>query len=362
MNKNANILITWNTYILKEIVKTLSCFVCGLYLFYVLFDIMAHLKQITQAHSSIKTWLLYYMCGFSKRFDILLAFSMLLTTIRILLKHQSHNEFVAMLAGGVSFRKLMRPFLLICAVSVGLVLANYEWFLPYALQKVEYIEMANFKKISQVQDVPYTKEILLNDGTKIFYHSYDPITKSFQDVYWICSADEIYHMKSLSSIEQNPVGKMSDKIIRQSDGKMTITESLDERICSDMHFDDQSLKNSITPPEQQSLSQLFRQLPLGSFSSSLKVLDIKSYFYYKALFPLLCVLAFIAPCPKCLGFRRHIPAFMIYLLGIAFLFCFLLLLQATLTISKSHMVNPMLLIFTPWTIALYYFAKKYARL
>lgn len=92
-----------------------------------------------------------------------------------------------------------------------------------------------------------------------------------------------------------------------------------------------------------------------------RAIDIRSFLLYKLTFPLLCLLATLAPMPYCLSFRRDMPHFMIYLLSLGALFCFFLLLQVALVLAKSHVVSPMIAIGLPWLLASLFVGKNSTR-
>jgi len=129
-------------------------------------------------------------------------------------------------------------------------------------------------------------------------------------------------------------------------------------IFSDLQFNKEVMKNSILPPRELSLTQLFSQLSLYSSSSSFRASELKATLYSKLFFPLICIFAFLAPAPFCIRFRRGGTALPIYLLSIAALFSFNVLQEAVFVIAKSELIMPALAIGLPWLIATFFLRKK----
>jgi lipopolysaccharide export system permease protein len=310
---------------------------------------MAHLGSMTLSFASLQGWFEYYLATFAKRLDILLPFSILIATIRTLMNLQQRGELVAMLASGISKKTLLTPFLVVAVSSMIILYANYQWFMPEALQHIE-----TFKDDVEKSE---PKEIMLSDGSKLIYSSYDRKTKTFQDIFWIRSADELFHMKSLDASSTPPQGAWVDHVKRSSSGQLVKVFSKESAPLTELHFDSKTLKNSVIPINEQSLSQLAYQAILYFNSTSTKASEISATLCYKLTFPFMALLAFLAPAPFCLRFTRSTPLLMIYLIAISGLFSFNVLLQAAFVLGKSGVVAPYLAVGIPWA-AVFYFLKR----
>lgn len=351
----------WKRYFFKEILRTFSFLLFGFFALYIVLDLMAHLKDIRAGSTSFSTWILYYLCTFSRRLDVFIPFTVLIGTIRILINLQARNELVALLACGVPMRTLLQPFFVSACIAAGILYANFEWALPFAQPRALFIQENDFGK-KQIEDLTSPiHEVLLKDASRMFYRRYNPITHQFHDVFWIASLNKIYHMKTLTCEAQHPTGSMVDLLARDKNGNLRQVQSETTAVLHEMQFDEESLKNSIMNPRDVSLSTLFSQMYLYGQSMSERATDIRSNFIYKVTFPLLALLAFMAPASYCLVFRRQIPYFMIYLVSIGGLFCFFLLVQVALILAKSQVVSPLVAFGVPWTCAFIGFGKDYLR-
>lgn len=352
----------WKRYFFKEYFITVFSFLLGIYALYVLVDVMAHLKSVANKHTTFQTWVEFYLATFSKRLDVLLSFSCLIGAIRTLTQLQSRGELVALLASGISKKTLLTPFLIVSMCCSLLLYANYQWALPSAIPKIESIVETRFGKDELEKEKTTLNEVMLSDGSKIIYSSYHPEKKLFSNVFWVRSVDSIFHIKTLSLEGKTPVGKWVDHIVRSSTGTLENILSQESYEFTEMLFTLESLKNSMIPANEQSLIQLFRESILYHNSSSPKAAEITTMLFYKLTLPLMCILAFIAPAPFCLRFSRSMPILMIYLIAIASLFCYGLVLQSFFVLGKNQVIAPILAIGLPWAAVGYFFGKKYVEI
>ncbi len=341
----------WKRYFYKEIIRTYCFFLFGFFALYVAIDLMTHLKDLRAGKTSFSVWVSYYLCTFSRRLDVLLPFTVLLGTIRILLNLQARNELVALLVSGLSLKTLFRPFIVAACCASALLYVNFQFFLPLAQPKALAIQENDFGKTKILDKESSIREVLLKDATRMYYRDYNPILHQFSDVFWIVSLDKVYHMKTLNCLDGPPVGRHVDLIVREPSGKMVKESSVFQHTFTNMQFDEESLENSVQVPKDQSIFTLISQARLYGKSQSDRAIDVRSFLVYKLTFPLICLLAALAPASYCLSFRRDMPQFMIYLLSIGGLFCFFLLLQVAFVLAKSHVVSPLVALGLPWVIA-----------
>ena len=350
----------WQRYFYKEIITTFVLLLFSFYSLYVILDVMAHMKDIREGHTSIRTWIVFYLCTFSRRLDVLLPFVVLIGTIRVLLYFRSQNTLVSLLTGGLSLRQLLKPFLVVSLAISAILYVNFQWILPTAQPKAQFIQENSFSKKSFSDDQTTFRECVLQDGSKILYRAYDPTSKSFYDVFWVSSIDKIYHMKCLACYLQVPYGKMVDLIVRLPNGRMQKSESFVERSFPEMNFDEEALKRSIISPKDQSLSQLFSQV-LHLDMSTERNHEALTHFAFKMTYPFLILVAFMAIPPFCIRFTRTNAPFMIYLIAISSLFCFLLLLQVFFVLAKTHTVPVSIAFTVPWLLVFFVTGRRYVR-
>ncbi|MBS0636717.1 MAG: LptF/LptG family permease [Verrucomicrobia bacterium] len=341
----------WKKYFYSEIFKTFAFLLFGFFALYITIDLMAHLKDLRSGSTSFMVWITYYLCTFSRRLDVLVPFALLIGTIRILLGLQARNELVALLVSGVPMKTLLQPFIVAAASASLLLYVNFELFLPFAQPKALSIQENDFGKKVQDESEAHVQELILHDASRLFYSSYNPILRQFRDVFWIVNIDKVYHIKTLNCLHECPRGFNVDLITRDASGKMQKEKSFSEVAFNTMLFDEESFKQSIQQPKDQSISTLWHQVNLYNESTSDRAIDLRSWLLYKLTFPLICLFASLAPIAYCISFRRDLPYFMIYLLSLSALFCFFLLLQVALVLAKSHIVSPAIALGLPWILA-----------
>lgn len=351
----------WERYFYKEICKTFTFLLFGFFALYVAIDMMTHLKDIRAGSTSLLVWINYYICTFSRRLDVLIPFTVLIGTIRLLLQFHARNELVALLVCGLPMKTLLRPFLVAASCMALLLYANFQFFLPATQPKALSIQENDFSKSMRGKRMQPVREVLLKDASRMFYKSYNSTTKEFLDVFWVASLDKVYHMKMLRSDNDRLIGVGVDLIVRDASGKMKKEGYYAEYPFKNMQFDDESLRQSIQLPRDQSITTLISQLSLYGQSISERAVDVRSFLIFKLTFPLLCLLAVVVPLPYCLSYRRDLAPFMIYLLSLGALFCFFLLLQVALVLAKSHTISPLLALGVPWLLAGLIAARNYLK-
>jgi len=347
----------WQRYFYSEIIKTFISLLAIFYALYITIDLMTHLKDLREGQTSFGTWVVFYACTFSRRFDVLVPFVILIGSIRVLLHFQSHHVFSSLLCAGMSLKNLYRPFLLTTSIFSLLMYANYEWILPKALPRALFIQENNFTKKSFIEKKTPFHECTLKDGSRVFYRTYNPSLNELYDVLWVSSLDKVYHIKKLSKIDSVPSGTFVDEIVRNDDGYLQRNKSFETRDFSELNVTTSALQTSVMQARDQSLSQLAQQFQRYDRHSD-KCLDIRANLIYKCTFPLMTLIAFLAVAPFCLRFTRSNAPLMIYLIGISSLFCFLLLLQVAFVFAKSFSLGPWLL-FIVWLTAFYAVSRRH---
>lgn len=336
----------WERYFLKEFCKIFFLFWACFCFLYILIDSSIHGRDLSQTPTG--ELFLYYLFEFLRKAEILGAFALLLSCIKVLLSLNGNNELIALLSSGVSLKRLLRPLWIPCILCCCFLYLNFEIFTPTILSKLQKIKDLDFSERVYQRSNDKIQYMPLSDGSKLLYQSYDPILEAFFDVYWIRSPDQILHIKHLFPHLKHPVGRYVDHLIRNTDKHFYLFESIEETTFNEMRFDAELLRVALNPPEQQSLSQLLKNLPKKSKNLSDKEAQTLSAFYYKSLIPLICLFCLLGPAPFCLRFSRSIPSFSIYSLAIFSLLSFFTLMDAAMILSDSQIFSPLFAIATPF--------------
>lgn len=363
----------WERYFLKEFFKAFFFFILCFYGLYVLIDYSNHSTSFHHHHSEFqwKEFAFYYFGEFVKRAEVLIPFALLITTIRILCNLNVHNELVALMSSGISLRTLMRPFLLVGFLFTLLLYLNTQFFLPDALKSIRHIQDAH-SRLKRGQENQQVQYLVLEDHTRLLFQSYDSANDSFYDAYWIRSIDDIYRIKNLFpnfnsssfGINGTPSGRFVEHFTRNPSGALIETESFKEKSFPDLHFNQKSLFETITPIEEESITKLINQELKTDSEDELTEKEARrlTALYYKLVMPWLCLLAIIGPAPYCLRFTRQLPIFFIYAISIFALVGFYLVMESAALLGERQVFQPSLAIGVPFSLCFFMCLWKFVKL
>lgn len=337
----------WERYFLKEFTKVFFLFILAFFFLYVLIDYSTHSSLFSKGDISLLEVCLYYIFHFIKRAEVLLAFALLLASNKVLCSANTNNELVALLVGGVKLKTLLRPFFFLAALCVCFLYLNFEFISPKALSVLEEFKELHLSENGAFKQKESVHEVNLRDNTTMIYQKYDSTLRAFFDVYWILSSDQIMRIKYLFPYTKHPVGRFVDHLIRNTEGKFILFESFDEKIFSDMCFDEELLRVTLQPPDQQSLSQLWRSLPVEKKKLTDKEAQVLTTFYRKAGIPLVCFLVIIGPAPFCMRFNRRLRVFLIYSVSLFVLVTFFTIMDAASILGESQVFSPLFAVGMP---------------
>ncbi len=313
----------WKRYFLREFAKVFFLVIFVAYFLFVLIDYSAHTKTFHQPGVTLIDTLFYYFFQFTQQIETLICVALLLATIKVLTTLNARKEIVALAAGGISLKKLTTPFFYVALVAMALIYANFQWFEPIALAKLEVFEARYFKE-GTVNEAHASR---LKDDSLVLYHHYNLEDKKLHDLFWIKDMDHIYHMNTF-----DPLLCLGQKVelLERSEG-IHPTESYETLFFPDMKFD----PNSFLP---KSLTQLMQHSKWDA-----KLL-------YKLTIPFAALFAVLVPTPFCLRFSRQTPIYLIYVLSLFGLIAYFTLVNAALILGQSHVIAPLWAMLTPPSI------------
>ena len=353
----------WERYFLKQFFKIFCLFLFCFYGLYILIDYASHTGALAHHHIQIH-WndiVRYYLFVFASRAEILLPIALLIAFVKTVCSLNAHQELVALMAGGIKLKTLMRPFLILGIFSVLLLYANEQFLLPDALKKLKRIEDATKHQKSR-HALLAVHHTVLEDGSLLLFQDYDTNKERFFDVYWIQSIDSIYRIKYLSPYLTVPVGAFVEHIVRQLNGEL-LQETADEKLdFPNMKFSPELLQSTLLDPEALSLSELAQEKAQFFGNVNEKESKILTAFYWKLALPWLCLLAIIAPAPFCVRFSRQMPLFLIYVFALFGLIAFYMLMDASQVIAKRQVISPFWAILGPFLSTLSYFGWRYVKM
>lgn len=355
---------TWERYFVKQTLKTFFLFIFCFYSLFVLIDYATHLNHFHSSRSDFqwKTVVLYYLFDFVKHLEILIPFAILIATVKTITNLNLHNELVALLASGIKLKRLLRPFLLLGLFFTSFLYLTTEILLPKSLKELKSFSEA--KAIAKSKNLGKKPILHLNleDGSTLIFQDYHSKDQHFSDSYWVRSIDEIYRIKFLYPQKSEPEGHFVDHFTRDKLGQLVVHASYPAKTFPEMHFNKQTLFESITSAEEQSYSDLSTKIPSLTDIKSEKQAQLVTSFYYKLAMPWLCFLAVIAPIPFCVRFTRHLPIFMIYAWSIFGLVAFYIVMNSSLVLGERQVMPPHFAIWIPFLLFFVIFGFRYLRL
>jgi lipopolysaccharide export system permease protein len=350
----------WERYFLKELSKLILLSLTCCYIIYSIMDYSLRSKLFTSSEMATGDLLIYYGWQFVTRFDLLLPLALMLSTIRVLTSLNVHSELVALLAGGLRIRRLMRPFFLTALFFTLLIYANYEWLYPIAATSIErfedqYLHGSSGRKGS-------LNVIRLDDNSKLLYQHYDLSKQRLFDTFWVRSPDEIYRAKEIYPHATPPLGRYVDHLKRNGQGEYTCVNHNSELSFDEMAFNREDLFARLIPAVNLSLTKLWHLRPAPGQPSTDRDAQVETYLFKKLAMALLAMLVVLGPAPFCIQFGRRQPVFLIFGLSILCFVSFLTTMGAVEILGEEHVFSPAVVMWAPVILCLILLAWPMRRL
>lgn len=340
---------TWQKYIL---IQTLKCFLLLLFCFYGLYFLIDYASRsgsgYTHAHFTLAELGIYYLLECVRRLDVLIPFALLIATVRTLVHMNTQNELVALLAGGVSAKAVVKPLLVLALACTSIVYFSYQYAIPRSLEEMRHIEDIHAREKIKKKRKNFVQTVALKDGSVLLFRDFDRSKELFFDVYWMHSFDKIYHIKELSSKTRPAEGFYVDLLARNAKGVMEKRTSFEKRLFPEIKFNRKFLLDTAPPPQELSLSKLWNALPEQGLPKSEKEAELTTVFYQKMWMPWLSLLVVLATASSCMRFSRHFPQFFVYSFAIFGLVAFLITIDAAIVLGSRQIVSPFVVMGVPF--------------
>jgi lipopolysaccharide export system permease protein len=356
----------WQRYFFKELIQVFCLFICCFYFLYVLIDYSVHTKDFQNGAIGIGQLIAYYGCQFTKRGDILIPIAILIATIKVLTAANMRHEIVALATGGISLKKIMAPFLGVATGCSLLLYLNFQYLQPFCLDQITAFETRFFKTSSNKgkKSLP-VNALVLEDGTLLLYQQYDPHQKAFLDAYWLKNNDHLFRMQSLFPHATYPYGTQVDCLERSSEGELVKTASYEVLPFPQIEFNPYTLFSAANPPRMQSISELARTIgwkQVGFGKMHDRMAESVTFFYYKLVIPLVCLLTVIGPAPFCMRFSRNLSVFLIYAISLIGIIGYYTIMNAATILATSQVIPPIAAILLPPAACFLILGWRYAKL
>jgi lipopolysaccharide export system permease protein len=168
---------TLDRYIIRKFLLTYLFGLLMMTIILVVFDYVERVDDFTELHAPWDAIIFDYYLNFIPYF--INQFSALFTFISVIFftsKLAMQTEIVAVLSGGVSFRRLMWPYMLGAGIIAISSLSLSLWIIPEG-QKESVEFQSKYFKGNQLIDYDYNVYRQLDEGTFVYVRGYNPHTE-----------------------------------------------------------------------------------------------------------------------------------------------------------------------------------------
>jgi lipopolysaccharide export system permease protein len=326
---------------------------------FVFADLLAHIKDVFDSDTSWETWASYYTSMLSCRLDVLIPFSLTAATALFIPRIVRRNELIPLLNAGVSLQQIFRPFLVTAVLGSCVLWFNTQWIFPYATRIHHTITESDFGRKTIHDEQTRLGVVLFPEGSRLFFYQHDPVNKKITDVFWVRSPDCVLHIEQLAYFnDRPPEGRGVDVIERDAKGRMKKTSSYPFCELSQLQFTKGTVKMSTADPRDLSITQLGTLMSRFGICRSERAVETTAAFYTKLFFPLLALLGVLIPAPFCFRFERKYPQALLVFGSLAVLFCFQLVIHASVVLARLPVVRPSPILIAPWAAALFFGMRR----
>lgn len=348
----------WQRYLFKEIFKSFFLFLFCFFGLYVMLDYSMNASSfVVKGTFDIGGFFSLYRDHFLKRCDLMLPLALIVSTIKVLTSMNTHREWMVLQVAGIRNRALLLPFLLMGLFCSLFNWANFEFFVPEALQRIDEFHAERFQSSHRARRRELIHLIPLKDSSKLIYQSYDAEKQALFDVLWIRSPHEIWRMKFLNADPSNPEAFYVDCLQRSPDGLLEKTASYPQYKFNNLKWNPKWLGRATTPFEHRSVRDLVRMKTATPY----EIPRIRAQICHKMMVPLISLVAVIAVAPFCLSFSRSLPLFMIYAISLFSLLAFHMLLDVAVVLGENGVASPIGAVCLPMAIVGTFFTWRFLR-
>lgn len=346
-------------YVFKEICQLFGLFLFCFFLLYVLIDYSLRAQDFAMNQKIHLSHLLtYYGAQFVKRADLLLPLALLIATLKVLFGMNVKGELIALQSCGICVKRILRPLFIlgICSTLSNFVCS--EWLLPKSLEHLACFRKEKIKSSRHQTHQNPIQVLTLKEGSKLLYGS---TTDTFyEDVFWIVSADELWHMQKLSQeLATGPMGSYVDHFKRNKAGLFEKLESFDNRRFDPFKLEQELAGKAVIPLESRSISDLTLMLIQPSSFKGYGSAQIKTHLFFKLAMPFLSLLVIFAAAPLAVTHSRNLPVFFTYALALFSFISFCALIDGAVILAESSTLSPYVAILAPFALCFLFFGLRY---
>lgn len=331
----------WYRYLFFRLIQSFFFLLFSILVLYVIIDFSIRgVKIVSHDTTTVLSIVFNYLHQFAIYFDLFASIAFLLASLKVFIDCNTHREFIALQMAGLSRSKLLLPFFILALFLALASIANNQWFSPDAGSETAAFAATISPKKTKKQKV---FSLALQDDSELIYQNFLADTHELSDVYWVRSAQDVWHMKRLKVDSQPPTAYFTDHLIRNKQGQFEKLESFALRLFPEMPWEKEATPQKFVSLENRSLTTLFQQAHILSSERN----AIISHLYYKlalALFPLLILLQIA---PRAFSFSRNPSSFLFVACALFALLGFITLLNGMLILAENRVMPALLAIWGP---------------
>ncbi len=137
---------TLSKYVAREYIKMLLICFSAVTTVYLLVHFLGKLDEFIEFKASLSLIIRMILLKIPRIFYEVLPIVSLLATLITLSLFSRHNEIIAMRACGIRLNRLLVPIFFVTLILSLLALADGEWLVPYANQRLSWLDDVALKK------------------------------------------------------------------------------------------------------------------------------------------------------------------------------------------------------------------------
>ena len=187
-------------YIIKKFIGTYVYSILLIISISIVFDVNENLDKFTKFHAPLQAIVFDYYANFIPYFaNLFRPLFVFISVIFFTSKLAGNSEIISMLAAGVSFRRLMRPYMISCVMISALTFYLGAYVIPHGTMIKQNFESLykNKKKISAAENV----QLQVDKGVIAYIQHYDDNAKKG---YGFC-LDKFENKKLVSHMTANEI-------------------------------------------------------------------------------------------------------------------------------------------------------------
>jgi len=299
----------------------------------------------------------YYLIQGSNYLEIFLPLSFLIATIKTLSEMNINKELTALFSSGLSKKRLFTPIFAI-ALALSLVcFFNNEKIIPKTSKFINDFQL-NFFESKYKGKQKKVHSLLLSNQTHLIFSNYDQDKKTLEDIFWIKSFNDIWHIAKIHLINP-PVAYFSDHLTREQNNRLIKRDSHKEIVFSDLLLTEKILHDALIPLEQKPLTELFMSCKNDTLEIAAEKKVLAST---RTLFSLSFFLITICLAPFSINFSRSFSPILITSISIFSFICFYMIINALSILCINQVLSCSLALWFPTILillfGLYNFTKE----